>query len=60
MSNCVIYAGIDVDDNSFHFSSYFPLTGEMLEQKCRPTLKSLSAKLEEIKNNFRFTFDRKK
>lgn len=52
MSNSVIYVGIDVDDNSFHFSAFFPITGEMLEYKSRPTLKSLVTKLEEIKIKF--------
>jgi transposase len=52
MSNSVIYVGIDVDDNSFHFSAFFPLTGEVLEHKTRPTLKTLITKLEEIKTKF--------
>lgn len=52
MSNSVIYVGIDVDDNAFHFTGYFPETSEILEQKSRPTLKSLMSKLEEIKNKF--------
>lgn len=52
MSNSLIYVGIDVDDNSFHFSVLFPTTGEMLEHKTRPTLKSLVSKLDEIKIKF--------
>lgn len=52
MNKSVIYVGIDVDDNSFHFSAFFPATGEMLEHKTRPTLKSLISKLTEIKSKF--------
>ena len=52
MSKSVIYVGVDVDDKSFHFSAFFPTTGEMLEYKTRPTLKSLVSKLAEIKSKF--------
>jgi len=52
MSNSVIFFGIDVDDNAFHFTGYFSDTSEVLEQKSRPTLKSLITKLEEIKKRF--------
>jgi transposase len=52
MSNSVIFFGIDVDDNAFHFTGYFSDTSEVLEQKSRPTLKSLITKLEEIKKRY--------
>jgi len=52
MSKNVIYVGVDVEDNSFHFTVYFPITGEVLESKTRPTVKSLVNKLEDIKSKF--------
>ena len=44
--------GLRLANNSFHFSAFLPTTGEMLESKSRPTLKSLATKLEEIKIKF--------
>ncbi|HAZ11975.1 MAG: hypothetical protein A2X86_07010 [Bdellovibrionales bacterium GWA2_49_15] len=52
MSKNLIYVGVDVDDNSFHFTAYFPKTGEVLESKARPTAKGLISKMEGIKKKF--------
>ncbi|MBI2521088.1 MAG: IS110 family transposase [Bdellovibrio sp.] len=52
MSKNLIYVGVDVDDNSFHFTAYFPKTGEVLESKSRPTAKGLISKMEGIKKKF--------
>ena len=52
MSKSLIYIGIDVDDNSFHFCAFFSATGEVIENKTKPNLKSLLNKLEEIKNKY--------
>ncbi len=52
MKKNVIYVGVDVDDNSFHVSAYFPETSEVIELKSKPTLKSLINKLEVIQEKF--------
>jgi len=35
MSKDLIFIGLDIEDNSFHFAAYFPITGEVLESKTR-------------------------
>ena len=41
MSQNVIYIGIDVDDVRYHGSALDQCTGEVLDFRCRPTLKGL-------------------
>ncbi|MFN7904210.1 MAG: IS110 family transposase [Pseudobdellovibrionaceae bacterium] len=52
MNKNVIYVGIDVDDNAFHSNALFPVTGEILEFKTKPTLKGLEAKLLELREKY--------
>ncbi len=39
MNQNVVYVGIDVDDVSYHASALDRRTGEVLDFRCRPTLK---------------------
>ena len=52
MNQNVVYVGIDVDDVSYHASALDRRTGEVLEFRCRPTLKGLVGQLEKARKNF--------
>jgi transposase len=48
----VIFAGLDVDDNTFHGCAFFKDSGEVIEFKTRPHVDGLSKKLKEISGKF--------
>ena len=48
MNQNVIYIGIDVDDVHYHGSALDKCTGEILDFRCRPTLKGLVVQLEKV------------
>lgn len=52
MKKNVLYVGIDVDDNSFHASAFIKESGELIERKCKPTVKGLENVLEDLQEKF--------
>jgi hypothetical protein len=49
MNQNVIYVGIDVDDVHYHGSVLDQHTGEVLDFRCRPTVKRLVDQLEKTR-----------
>ena len=41
MKQNIIYIGLDVDDTQYHGSAFNKDTGEVIDFKCRPTLRGL-------------------
>ena len=52
MSQKIIHVGLDVDDVRYHGSALDRDTGEMLDFRCRPTLKGLVNQLEKVEAYF--------
>lgn len=52
MHQNVVYVGIDVDDVSYHGSALDQHTGEVLDFRCRRTLKGLVGQLEKARTYF--------
>lgn len=52
MNKNVIYVGIDVDDNSFHVSAFLKESGELIEKKSKPTVKSLENVIKDLEAKF--------
>ena len=52
MNQNVVYVGIDVDDVSYHGSALDWHTGEVLDFRCRPTLKGLVGQLAKVSEYF--------
>ena len=52
MNQNVVYVGIDVDDVSYHGSALDRHTGEVLDFRCRPTLKGLVGQIEKVRKYF--------
>ena len=52
MSQNIVYVGIDVDDTRYHGCALNQRTGEVLDFKCRPTLKGLVGQLEKVRKHF--------
>jgi transposase len=52
MSQNIVYVGIDVDDASYHGCALNWRTGEMLDFRCRPSLKGLVGQLEKLREYF--------
>ena len=52
MNENVIYVGIDVDDERYHGSGLEKVTGEVLDFRCRATLKGLVGQLEKLREYF--------
>lgn len=52
MDKNVIYVGIDVDDVHYHGSALDKATGELLNFRCRPTLKGLVGQLDKVHEYF--------
>ena len=53
MNENVVYVGIDVDDERYHCSALDQSTGEVLDLRCRATLKGLLKQLEKQTENFK-------
>lgn len=53
MNENVVYVGIDVDDERYHCSALDQSTGEVLDLRCRATLKGLLKHLEKQTENFK-------
>lgn len=52
MKQTIIHVGLDVDDTQYHGSALDKHTGEVIDFKCRPTLKCLLNQLEKLGQNF--------
>jgi len=52
MNHTIIYIGLDVDDIQYHGSAFNKQTGEVIDIKCRPTLKGLLVQLNKIARHF--------
>ena len=52
MKRNIIYVGLDVDDKQYHGSALDENTGEIIDFKCRPTLKGLLGQLEKLGKYF--------
>ena len=47
-----IHIGLDVDDTQYHGSAFNKDTGEVIDFKCRPTLKGLFQQLDRMARHF--------
>jgi transposase len=52
MNQNIVYVGIDVDDERYHGCALNQHTGEVLDFRCRPTLKGLTDQLEKLREYF--------
>jgi transposase len=52
MKRKIIYVGLDVDDKHYHGAALDKGTGEIINFKCRPTLKGLIGQLDKINQYF--------
>jgi len=52
MKQTIIHVGLDVDDTQYHGSALDKHTGEVIDFKCRPTLKGLLSQLEKLGQHF--------
>ncbi|MGE0634633.1 MAG: IS110 family transposase [Pseudobdellovibrionaceae bacterium] len=48
MKKEILYAGLDVDDQAYHFFGYSKTTGETIEFKCFPSVSNLEKKLQKF------------
>ena len=52
MNQNILYVGLDVDDTQYHGSAFNKATGEVIDFKCRPTLKGLLTQLDKLQRHF--------
>jgi len=52
MNTNIIHVGLDVDDTQYLGSALDKNTGEVIEFKCRPTLKGLLGQLDKVSQYF--------
>jgi len=52
MKQKILYVGLDVDDTEYHGSAFNKETGELLNFRCRPTLKGLLNQLVSLRKRF--------
>ena len=52
MKQNIIHIDFDVDDKPYHGSGLNQTTGEVLDFKCRPTLKGLLGQLDKLHKYF--------
>ena len=48
MQQNILYVGLDVDDTQYHGSAFSKDSGEVVDFKCRPTLKGLLNQLDKL------------
>lgn len=53
MNRNILYVGLDVDDTQYHGSAVDKTTDEIINFKCRPTLKGLLGQLNKLGKHFR-------
>ena len=52
MKRNIVYVGLDVDDTQYHGSALDKTSGEVIDFKCRPTLKGLLGQLDKLSKHF--------
>ena len=52
MNQNILHVGLDVDDTQYHGSAFNKETGEVIDFKCRPTLKGLLGQLDKLARHF--------
>jgi transposase len=52
MNQNILHVGLDVDDTQYHGSAFNKATGEVIDFKCRPTLKGLLTQLDKLQRHF--------
>jgi len=52
MKRNIIYVGLDVDETQYHGTALDKNTGEVIDFKCRPTLKGLIGQLVKLARHF--------
>lgn len=52
MKRNIVYVGLDVDDTQYHGSALDKNSGEVIDFKCRPTLKGLLGQLDKLGRHF--------
>jgi hypothetical protein len=52
MKQNIIHIGLDVDDTQYHGAAFNKETGEVIDFKCRPTLKGLLQQLDRMAQHF--------
>ena len=55
MKQNMIHIGLDVDDTQYHCAAFNKETGEVIDFKCRPTLKGLLQQLDRMARHRRFS-----
>lgn len=53
MNQNILHVGLDVDDTQYHGSAFNRNTGEVIDFRCRPTLKGLLTQLDKLQLHFR-------
>jgi transposase len=53
MNPNILHVGLDVDDTQYHGSAFNKATGEVIDFRCRPTLKGLLTQLDKLQRHFR-------
>lgn len=53
MNQNILHVGLDVDDTQYHGSAFNKETGEVIDFRCRPTLKGLLTQLDKLQLHFR-------
>ena len=53
MNRNILHVGLDVDDTQYHGSAFNKQTGEVIDFKCRPTLKGLLTQLDKLQRHCR-------
>ena len=53
MNPNILHVGLDVDDTQYHGSAFNRATGEVIDFRCRPTLKGLLTQLDKLQRHFR-------
>ena len=52
MKVTIIYVGVDVDDTQYHGTAFNKATGEVIDFKCRPTMKGLDGQLKKVARHY--------
>ncbi len=52
MNQNILHVGLDVDDTQYHGSAFNKETGEVIDFRCRPTLKGLLTQLDKMHRHF--------
>ena len=53
MNQNILHVGLDVDDTQYHGSAFNKESGEVIDFRCRPTLKGLLTQLDKLQHHFR-------